>query len=480
MAFLHCFRHLTIKIMRYLGCFCPNVSDRKCYHLGMKQKLDALAQTRLESNLRALSDQIKAINFRQPIKLVMDCKGTTVYLGWCATIRGKRVRRYYGDRIDIFALAPEKQRVIDDLTKHIKLLNQSPDLLAEETARNNSTSPYNPSDPAKIALKPRGTGIIEHLLTWCNTYAEPNTKRNAQSLITTINTYIPWSVTNPPVNSITKGDCERFKEWLLTQTVGDHDPRKKSRNTGRRLDPATVEGRLTRLRTFFTWCERLELVTKSPAHDVRYSAPQKPVDFFTLDEITRLASTPTIPTSLDMREAFLFACHTGLRRVDLIELTFAQVGSMDFSGEFKIHPVSRITQQKTKHPVNIYVNSVTEKILRDQWDKCGDITAKVFNLQFSTRLCHAFATWCIDAKVIRGERSFSKARHSCATLIRSLGGDAVDVQRVLGHRNIRYTASRYLGDDAVRLSGVTAGLANIFDQKMKIAKKAKNKPTKKV
>lgn len=438
----------------------PNPTAKK---YGYGTKYEAERREQFAANLTA---EIKAWNHKRPIKIVADLKGDWAYIGWAATIRGKRLRRYHGDKIFFTATAPEIANVLDSVKDLIKELNGDPALLGEQITP--TVSPL-PESRATVGAKPHSIGIIDRMIEWMATYAEPNTRRNAQNLHYSANQYAPWAA-NPPVESITKGECERFAQWLRLTTVSPvHDPHKAKMGkdaAGRRLDPATVESRLTRMRTFFSWCEKMEYIEHSPAAKVAIeSAPAKPPLFFTPDEINLLAKTPTRKSSGDMKAAFLFGCKTGLRKVDLVLLTFRQLGECDKAGKYYPFAMSKFIQHKTKLAGHVVLNDTTKKILLDQWSKktkdvdpASVIDTPVFVLQFSTRLGDAFAEWLRDAGIQANGRTIRHMRHSCGSNLHAAGADARDIQLMLGHSNIRYTTSRYMAVDSNRLLDVAKKL----------------------
>ena len=203
----------------------------------------------------------------------------------------------------------------------------------------------------------------------------------------------------------------------------------------------------------------MEYIQHNPAEGIHYSAPNKPILFFTPAEIKKLSATPSRPGSLDMKNAFLFSCNTGLRKVDVQLIRFSQVGSIIGKGKFVPNPVSRFVQAKTKLEAHIILNDVSKRIVLDQWartDRLGlsleqRLDQHIFRTQFSTKLGHAFSEWLRDAGVPANERTFRHGRHSCATNLGAMGADLRDIQLTLGHSNPRYTASRYAGINTERL-----------------------------
>jgi integrase len=104
----------------------------------------------------------------------------------------------------------------------------------------------------------------------------------------------------------------------------------------------------------------------NPAEDVRYTAPEKEIFFFTPEEIAKLAKTATRQHTLDLKPAFLFTCHTGLRECDLKRLTFGVCGSLS-GPNYGPSPISKFKQEKTGVIGRVVLNDVSRDILLGQW-----------------------------------------------------------------------------------------------------------------
>lgn len=169
------------------------------------------------------------------------------------------------------------------------------------------------------------------------------------------------------------------------------------------------------------------IITKDPMAHIKKTVRQESVRcFLTLEELQKLATTPTKFTEL--RRAFLFSCLTGLRASDISTLTWGQVS--------KVGAMTRITfrQQKTKGLEYLDINEQAAELMGE----AEDSTAKIFKLHFAPHINGNLRKW-VQSAGINKHITFHSGRHTFAVMMLDLGTDIYTVQKLLGHRNINTT-----------------------------------------
>ena len=148
-------------------------------------------------------------------------------------------------------------------------------------------------------------------------------------------------------------------------------------------------------------------------------------EYLTLDEVKLLASTPCdIPV---LKAASLFACLTGLRISDILNLQWE---------DFEIAPDQgyclRIRTQKTQ-------TEATLPVSHEAYELCGTpSTGKVFKGLKRSMTQHPLKNWLKKAG-IKKSISFHCFRHSYAVIQISLGTDIYTVSKMLTHKNVTTT-----------------------------------------
>lgn len=151
--------------------------------------------------------------------------------------------------------------------------------------------------------------------------------------------------------------------------------------------------------------------------------------YLTLDELRRLTAAEC--NSPEVKRAFLFSCLTGLRRSDIIKLTWGEVHSQ---GEF-----TRIIFRQKKTGGQEYIDltpQAAELIGERGKHKASDL---VFGDIHTTSVTnHHIKIWCLRADIEK-DITFHCGRHTFATLMLDIGTDIYTVSKLLGHRELSTT-----------------------------------------
>lgn len=149
--------------------------------------------------------------------------------------------------------------------------------------------------------------------------------------------------------------------------------------------------------------------------------------YLTIDEVRKLAATdcdyPVI------KAAFLFSCLTGLRRSDVVRLTW---GDVYRQGEY-----TRIIfkQKKTRGQEYLDITAEAAELMgeRDEADE------RVFpDIHSPSCTNNTIKTWVARAGIDK-EITFHCGRHTFATLMLDIGTDIYTVSKLLGHRELSTT-----------------------------------------
>ena len=148
--------------------------------------------------------------------------------------------------------------------------------------------------------------------------------------------------------------------------------------------------------------------------------------FLTIEEVKQLATTDFKNESI--KQAFLFACFTGLRISDIRNLTWGNI--VERNGGFFV----TITMQKTREPLTIKLNKQAAK-----WLPKKNATKEVFDLPvYNAIINDNLKRWAKKAGI---EKSlcFHMSRHTFATMELTLGADLYVVSKLLGHNDVSVT-----------------------------------------
>lgn len=220
-----------------------------------------------------------------------------------------------------------------------------------------------------------------------------------------------------PLQRIDRGWIEGFLSYL-SQQRGIH---------GRTMAGKTQKMYFGILHAVLQQAVRDGLISANPcdrlAGKERPKAEPRQLCYLTMQEVRRLAETPCKITAL--KQAFLFACFTGLRYGDLRQLCWKDIQDG--------HVVK--LQQKTGDFVRIPISNNADRWL----PKKGEPQALVWELPRSASyICRSLSLWAEDAGIEK-HITFHTSRHTAATLWLTYGVDIYTCSRLLGHASIATT-----------------------------------------
>lgn len=170
------------------------------------------------------------------------------------------------------------------------------------------------------------------------------------------------------------------------------------------------------------------VISQNPMRGIdNFKAEEGKRMYLTIDEIKKLAATDC--NWPGVKRAFLFSCLTGLRRSDIMKMTWGEV--------YKQGEYTRIIfkQKKTNGQEYIDITPQAAALMGER----GNITDKVFpDILTPGATNHALSVWTLKAG-IQKEITFHCARHTFAVMMLDIGTDIYTVSKLLGHRELSTT-----------------------------------------
>ena len=152
---------------------------------------------------------------------------------------------------------------------------------------------------------------------------------------------------------------------------------------------------------------------------------EKPREFLSIEEIRRLLETPI--SDIQIKNAFIFSCFTGLRNSDIRKLTFARFNEGYLY--FRQHKTDEDERMKLHPKANEIVNE--QRQIQNSSDN-------VFSLIDNKAVNKHITRWVKTAEIEK-KISFHCARHSFATICLTNDIGIYTVQKLLGHKDIAST-----------------------------------------
>lgn len=221
---------------------------------------------------------------------------------------------------------------------------------------------------------------------------------------------------------------EGFREHLDGARSWQIDDRKRDLKKDAGLAESTKALMFQKLRSLFSQALRKGLIARNPAADVDgFSDENKPREYLTIEELTRLTSTP-MPDKASC-EMFLFSCLTGMRWSDIMRMRWSEVQRL--GGRTRIV----FTQQKTGNREWLDITEQAAELLGER----GNDDDVVFDKIRTRHMVSAnVKAWCAVAG-IKKHISFHCGRHTFAVMMLTLGVDLYTVSKLMGHRSIETT-----------------------------------------
>jgi integrase len=162
----------------------------------------------------------------------------------------------------------------------------------------------------------------------------------------------------------------------------------------------------------------------------KFKPTEKVREYLTIEELQKFIDTPCKDQTV--KRAFLFACYCGLRRSDILNLTWK-----DITREGKITYVT-VRMEKTEDIVRIPLPEQALLWLPKK-PKRATSNSKVFAGLTSSRIEGSMHQWTKSVGLTNKNVTFHTSRHSFATMMLTLGVDIYTVSKLLGHKSVQTT-----------------------------------------
>lgn len=217
--------------------------------------------------------------------------------------------------------------------------------------------------------------------------------------------------------------CNDFRGYLLNK-----NSIKYTRNP-KRLSQNAAHSYFNKFRAAVAQAYQEKMLEENPCLRVK-GIKQTETDraFLTLEELNKLAKTPCeIPA---LKQAALFSALTGLRWIDIKQLTWDKIHHSKDDG-YTIH----FRQKKTGGFEILNISDQAYSLLGERRNPTDLV---IPDIEYSAWMLMKLKGWLIAAGIYK-KITFHNFRHTYATLQLSAGTDIYTVSKMLGHRNLKTT-----------------------------------------
>lgn len=258
------------------------------------------------------------------------------------------------------------------------------------------------------------------VLVWLQHYVDNyrlKDKRNMQGAVNRFKNFLSEiDEQNLTMNRLSEILITDFRDYLQTRSTGEG-----------------ASSYFSRFKKMVKHAYKSKLLINNPALDVKVKGlgSAKKKDVLSIAEIQTLAATPT--ESKEVKRAFLFSCVTGLRWIDIKEMTWQNVY---LKSEM---PSISVRQSKTSNDVVIKLNQTAIELLGEP-DKNKKV--KVFDLPTANGANKTVKAW-VKRAGIEKQITWHNARHSFGTNLIFTGTDILTASKLIGHTSMKHT-QRYV------------------------------------
>ena len=202
---------------------------------------------------------------------------------------------------------------------------------------------------------------------------------------------------------------------------------------GKKLKDYSVINYLGCLRNALNMAVREDVIADNPimklsAQD-KVKAPESQREYLTVEEVQQLEATDSPYPHI--KQAFLFACYTGLRCSDVRSITWGKI--VKDGEKYRLHTV----MFKTKRPFYIPLSKKAMQLMPERGDKTDeDLIFENIPVQVNTKLY--LQPW-LDKAGITKPITFHCSRHTFGTMMLTLGADIYTTSKLMGHTKVEVT-----------------------------------------
>lgn len=255
--------------------------------------------------------------------------------------------------------------------------------------------------------------VIDWIQNYIDNYSKSD-KRNIQGALNRFKNFlIEEKISNLTFGNITPHLIENFIEYLEEKSTGEGAI--SYYNRFKKAILSAYHRKILKENVF-------DFVNRK----VKGKAKEK--DILTIEEMQLLSNIPI--QNLEVKNAFLFSCLTGVRWNDIKALKWA-----DFNQEAQ---KIKIIQLKTKETLTINLNATALQIITNQERK----NESIFHLPTANGANKTLKAWIKRAKINK-HITWHNARHSFGTNLIFLETDIYHTSKLMGHTSVKHT-QRYL------------------------------------
>ena len=170
------------------------------------------------------------------------------------------------------------------------------------------------------------------------------------------------------------------------------------------------------------------VIEQNPMRGVEnFKAEESKRMYLTIDEVK--AITKAKCSSPGVKRAFLFSCLTGMRRSDIMKMTWGEVHRQ---GDY-----TRIIFKQKKTSGQEYID-ITPQAAELMGERRKPTDKVFYDFLSASPTNHAIKEWMLRAGITK-EITFHCARHTFAVMMLDIGTDIYTVSKLLGHRELSTT-----------------------------------------
>jgi len=226
---------------------------------------------------------------------------------------------------------------------------------------------------------------------------------------------------------ITPEWVQGFKNYLENTAVAwQHDVRERTKD--KPLARNSKVSYFNKLRACLNQAFEERIIAVNPMRGIdNFKAEEGTRMYLTIDEVKKLAQTECDYPKI--KNAFLFSCLTGLRRSDIVKLTWGEV--------YQQGAYTRIIFKQKKTGGLEYLD-LTEQAVAIMGERKSPEVHVFPDVLSPSCTNHALQVWVTRAGINK-DITFHCGRHTFATMMLDLGTDIYTTSKLLGHKNISTT-----------------------------------------
>ena len=274
-----------------------------------------------------------------------------------------------------------------------------------------------------------------YLLDFIQQYADERkpktgncTRSRYESIISLKKHLMKFGAKNTLVGEVDTKFVEHFIDYL--REAHDLHPNRKNPS---KLSEGTIYLMYSILRSVTIELYKKKLIPQNPysflSPQFRLMRPESTRNYLSKSELAKVIQSECKYSQL--KETFLFSCFTGLRKSDILCLTWEEI--IRENGKVFIQKKIQKTQRWLKIPLSHQAIQWLPK--RPGRDMKGIIFDEISHSSMSKQL----KAWLGTIKNLNKEITFHCGRHTFATLELSFGASLYTIASLLGHKNITTT-----------------------------------------